>query len=135
MDKKVYLDFDGTVVEHAYPLIGKENVGWKTAIQILVDAGYFVILNTYRANLSMEKLSEAYNFIYNTDFKNLLNGTNFIVRPFKKPPPEWNLDDQIKNGQIYLDDISKKIPLKLSSIGNMMVDWEVVNKQLIEKFK
>ena len=43
---KIYLDFDGTCVEHRYPEIGKYNFGAIEVIEKLQQAGHNIILNT-----------------------------------------------------------------------------------------
>ena len=51
---QIFLDFDGTVVEHYYPLIGAYNPGCKEVISKLQQAGHEVILNTYRVEIDDE---------------------------------------------------------------------------------
>ena len=58
----IYLDFDGTVVEHAYPEIGADNPKALKVIRRLQDAGHHIILNTYRADLNDGSLQEALNY-------------------------------------------------------------------------
>ena len=48
----IFLDFDGTVVEHKYPAIGKYNQGAFDVVKKLIDAGHNIILNTYRVAIS-----------------------------------------------------------------------------------
>lgn len=56
---KIYLDFDGTVVEHAYPRIGRDNFGCVEIIRRLQDAGHEIVLNTYRADCANGSLEAA----------------------------------------------------------------------------
>jgi histidinol phosphatase-like enzyme len=44
------IDFDGTIVEHAWPNIGKLKPGAKTAVARLKDAGFHILIFTCRAN-------------------------------------------------------------------------------------
>ena len=53
---QIFLDFDGTVVEHYYPLIGAYNQGAKEVIARLQQAGHEVILNTYRVEIEDDSL-------------------------------------------------------------------------------
>ena len=55
----IYLDFDGTVVEHDYPEIGKLNPGALEVIKKLQDAGHTIILNTMRVEFNDGTLEEA----------------------------------------------------------------------------
>jgi hypothetical protein len=53
------IDFDGTVVTHAYPLIGND-IGSQAVLKRLVDAGHQLILFTMRGDDSY--LKEAVNW-------------------------------------------------------------------------
>jgi hypothetical protein len=48
---KVYLDFDGTVCEHAFPKIGREVPHALRVVKLLYDKGHTVILNSVRCEL------------------------------------------------------------------------------------
>lgn len=118
MDKIVYLDFDGTVVEHKYPDIGQYNDGCKEVIDLLRQRGYKIILNTLRANLDIVKLEESISYLKNKNIK--IDG---YTKEKIIPPYFWNLEtNQLK---IFIDDIIKNIPLKEN-----MVDWYKVKKDL-----
>ena len=53
------IDFDGTCVTHAYPLVGKD-IGAQAVLKRLVDAGHQLILFTMRGDDSVfsSKLSK-----------------------------------------------------------------------------
>lgn len=139
---KVYLDFDGTCVEHKYPNIGRCNFGCIEVIKKLQDAGHEVILNTYRANLSKEKLEGALKWI-NQNYWMVLkdrsaeNIDNFTLKqitalPKKKHPAPWYLEMIEETEEIYIDDIAFNIPLKKAVMSEgMMVDWDRVELDLI----
>lgn len=59
----IYLDFDGTVVEHDYPRIGKLNPNSLEVVKKLQDAGHTIILNTMRAEFDDGSMQEALDFI------------------------------------------------------------------------
>ena len=44
------IDFDGTIVEHEFPKIGKAKKGAIKAIQALDKAGFKIVINTVRSN-------------------------------------------------------------------------------------
>ena len=113
----IYLDFDGTVVEHKYPKIGKLLDNTIPVIKQLLEK-HNVILNTYRVEISNSSLREA------TDFLVSHNICPKSLTYFKFIPEVWNLDKDV----IYIDDITPNIPLK-----NGSVDWTEVEKQLKEK--
>jgi hypothetical protein len=118
---KIFLDFDGMVVEHTYPHIGKYNEGCFDVLKKLVNLDdVHIILNTYRSNISEESLNEAKEYL-------LKNGFNFESTSEKISPYQWNWNS-IKNLQtMFIDDIAPNIPLK-----NNMVDWIEIDKQLKE---
>lgn len=59
----IYLDFDGTVVEHEYPKIGRFNPMAFQVIKKLQDAGHHVTLNTMRSELGDATLQSALEYI------------------------------------------------------------------------
>ena len=62
----IYLDFDGTVVEHQYPIIGKHNPGSFEVIKKLQTAGHEIVLNTYRIEIDQDSFEEAMNYLNNS---------------------------------------------------------------------
>jgi hypothetical protein len=135
---KIYLDFDGTVVEHQYPNIGRCNFGCIEIIKKLQDAGHEIILNSYRAdcnNGTLEKalkyLNEDYwMFSKDKDIK-LLPITEYTENKIHPHPLNWN--DVKQNNILFIDDQATNFPLKKSIMINaMMVDWDELDKQLIE---
>lgn len=135
----IYLDFDGTVVEHAYPEIGRVNFGCMEVIKKLQTAGHQIILNTYRVECNNYSLREAIDFFEDSYryFKNIdnLDSIKITEHTFEKfNPPTWNVKYAIENNKpIYIDDIAHNIPLKKSVMVNgFMVDWDCIEKELIE---
>jgi hypothetical protein len=59
----IILDFDGTVVEHKYPKIGRANPGAIGTILKLQKAGHRIILNTYRADCENGTLNHAIDYL------------------------------------------------------------------------
>ena len=137
---KVYLDFDGTLVEHEYPNIGRANFGWVEVIEKLQKAGHEVILNTMRANFNDDSLHQALDYINQKScmfYKNRkfigdkegVQISTFLVR--KVEPPIFDMDSFIKEGIIFIDDICKNIPLKESFHGKKhspVVNWDKLDK-------
>ena len=126
----IYLDFDGTVVEHDFPEIGKLNPFALEVIKKLQDAGHHIILNTMRVEFEDGTLEEALEFI---NLNEAVEGINISQHTkYKIHPPNWNLD-KIEN-DIYIDDIAANIPLiKASRVNGFMVDWVKVESQLMAK--
>jgi haloacid dehalogenase-like hydrolase len=125
----IYLDFDGTVVEHDYPQIGKLNPNSLEVIKKLQEAGHTIILNTMRAEFDDDSMQEAFDFINQNESVTGIRISRQTER--KIYPPEWNLD-KIKD-EIYIDDIAANIPLIKASVGEFMVDWLEIERQLAEK--
>lgn len=140
---KIYLDFDGTVVEHQYPKIGRCNFGCMEVIKKLQDAGHEVILNTYRADCNNGTLQEALR-ILNEKAWMLRKGrssdsTEFSLLPItkweptKKHPHPWSWPMMKMFMEIWIDDIATGIPLKPAvMVSGNMVDWDRLDLEFQE---
>ena len=126
----IYLDFDGTVVEHAYPEIGAPNPHALRVIGKLQTAGHQLILNTYRADLKDGSLEEAITYL------NTATEINAIAEhlPLKVHPPQFDLDEAISKKELYIDDISDGTPIRpnKSLEFGLMVDWIELERILID---
>lgn len=54
----IAVDFDGTIVKHKYPAIGKEIPYAIDCLKLLQEKGHTIILWTYRAGIELEKAVE-----------------------------------------------------------------------------
>lgn len=123
----IYLDFDGTVVEHQYPMLGRYNDGCFEVIQKLQQAGHEIILNTYRVNCDDGTLEVALNF--------LNNNPDYVIdeitkhTPKKIDPGHWNWEIFKEKDYLFIDDICKGTPLKktVTVRGGKMVDWQGID--------
>ena len=132
---KIYLDFDGTVVEHDYPRIGLINYGCIQVISKLQKAGHDITLNTLRVELNDDSLKQALQWFKDT--KRMLRykdspiedfgHTNSKFNPSSIP---WNWEMMKSIDCMCIDDITPGIPLKkaLRVTGNM-VDWDELDRQ------
>jgi hypothetical protein len=113
----IFLDFDGTIVSHKFPLTGETNPGAMEVIRKLQQK-HNVVLNTARVEYGY--LNEALSY---------LNGRILPIKPtqHKLIPVEWNIQYAKTAGMMYIDDIADNIPLK-----NNMVDWGELDRQFIE---
>jgi hypothetical protein len=117
----IYLDFDGTVVEHYYPELGAPNPHALRVIAKLQANGHQLILNTYRADLNDGSLEEALAYL----------NSNGEIKPItehleaKVNPPSFELLEAIRSGELYIDDISVGIPMRRNKVleWGLMVDW------------
>jgi hydroxymethylpyrimidine pyrophosphatase-like HAD family hydrolase len=92
---KIAVDFDGTIVEHKYPEIGKENLFAFQTLKELEKRGAQLILWTFRTG---KELDDAVEFCRK-------NGIEFYA--INKNYPEEILDDTVSrkiDADIYIDD-------------------------------
>ena len=92
---KIAVDFDGTIVEHQYPEIGKEKLFAFEALREMQKKGFKLILWTVRSG---EKLEEAIKFCRN-------KGVEFYA--VNKNYPEEVIDEDFTRKlevDIYIDD-------------------------------
>jgi len=135
----IYLDFDGTVVEHQYPKMGRCNFGCFEVMKKLQDAGHEIILNTYRADIGDGTLEEALSLINdrcNVYIKDRSQRDTFDLLPItaterKIYPAPWHLEQARQTQTLFIDDIAHGMPLKPAVMTKgRMVDWDEVDKQL-----
>jgi hydroxymethylpyrimidine pyrophosphatase-like HAD family hydrolase len=113
----IAVDFDGTIVEHEYPKIGKPKLFAFETLKALQDRGDQLILWTYRSG---KELDEAVEFCKN-------NGIEFYA--VNKNYPEEVYDDSISRkvlADIYIDD---------RNIGGFMEwseVWQLLNPDLFD---
>lgn len=128
----IYLDFDGTVVEHAFPAIGKYNPFCFEVIQKLQLAGHQIILNTFRTDMNDGSLQQALDYLNHP-----ANHLQAITKTteMKINPANWDWKFFEKNRLVFIDDICKGIPLidTREIVGGKMVDWPAINLQFLEK--
>jgi hypothetical protein len=125
----IYLDFDGTIVEHQYPAISALNPHALRVIAKLKAKGHQLILKTYRADLNDGSLEEALAYL-NSSGK---------IEPItehleaKVNPPSFELDEAIHSGELYIDDISKGTPMRSNKVleYGLMADWIEPERLLI----
>jgi hypothetical protein len=131
---RIYLDFDGTVVEHAYPRMGRANFGCMEVIKKLQDAGHEIILNTYRADCADGTLEQAIKYFESAYRVTKDHNTDFELVPFthtkhKIHPPEFDMDRAMIEEVLFIDDQSPETPLKNAAMTNgKMVDWDALDK-------
>lgn len=128
---KIYLDFDGTVVEHYFPEIGAENPNALNVILRLQTAGHDIILNTYRADIDHKHVQEALDFMHTLE---VLAHPIEKFLPQKLEPRSFDLIQAKESNQLYIDDIAEGIPMRrnIALEYGMMVDWIELEKRLEE---
>lgn len=136
---KIYLDFDGTVVEHQYPKMGRCNFGCMEVIKKLQDAGHEIILNTYRVECPDNSLAEALQLLNEHSYHLFKGSREEGLKPitehtkYKLYPPSWNWGRHNIDQTIYIDDVAPDIPLKpCAMISGNMVDWDELDRQFVK---
>lgn len=91
----IAIDFDGTIVEHRYPFIGKIRPFAFETLEALQVKGHRLILWSHRAD---KKLDEAVKFCRS-------HGIEFYAINKNYPEEAWNENDSRKIlADIYIDD-------------------------------
>ena len=115
---KIAVDFDGTIVEHAYPKIGKEMAFAFATLKELKKQGHDIVLWTYRHG---KELDEAVEFCH-------ANGLDFFA--INNSDPEERFDPNIMSrkidADIFIDDRNVGGFLGWSQI------WQMLNPHLYE---
>ena len=109
---KIAVDFDGTIVEHKYPQIGKEQLFAFETIRALIEQKHQLILWTYRAG---KELDEAIEYCRE-------NGVEFFA--VNKNYPEEHYDGSISrkiDADVNIDDRNVGGFLGWSTI------WQILN--------
>jgi len=93
---KIAVDFDGTIVEHSYPEIGKEIILALKTLRTLQEQGHQLILWTFRSG---KELDEAVEYCRR-------NGVEFYAINSSYPEEEFDEDyDSRKiDADIFIDD-------------------------------
>jgi len=111
-DIKIAIDFDGTIVEHEYPKIGKEKLFAFRTLKELEKQGANLILWTFRTGKELEEAVE-----YCRD-----NGIEFYA--INKNYPEEVIDETVSrkiDADIYIDDKN------LGGFPGWSEVWQILN--------
>lgn len=113
----IAVDFDGTIVEHEYPKIGKPKLFAFETLKALKDRGDQLILWTYRSG---KELDEAVEFCKK-------NGIEFYA--INKNYPEEVFDDSISRkilADVYIDDRN------IGGFKEWSEVWQILNPDLFD---
>lgn len=92
---KIAVDFDGTIVEHEYPHIGKTKIFAFETLKLLQENGHQLILWTFRSG---KNLDEAIEFCKKNDFVFYSVNSNFPNEKF-----DGTFSRKL-NADIFIDD-------------------------------
>jgi len=117
---KIAVDFDGTIVDHEYPLIGKEKLFAFQTLKELEKLGARLILWTFRAG---KELDEAVEFCKK-------NGIDFYA--VNKNYPEEIFDETVSrkiDADIYIDDKNVGGFPGWSGVWQILTPYEVLQQE------
>lgn len=116
----IAIDFDGTVVTHEYPSVGRD-AGAVPVLQELVARGYRLVLLTMRDGALLEEAKRWF-----ADRKIPLWAVN--ANPEQR---SWTGSPKVY-AHLYIDDSNLGCPLKtLDGAARPVADWSKIRKQLI----
>ena len=117
----ICVDFDGTIVDHAYPEIGKPVPHAIETMKKLTEAGHKLILFTMRSG---EKLQEALEYL-------TFNGVSLYGVNENPTQKEWT-DSPKAYGNIYIDDAAFGCPLLFKEdYRRPIVNWQEIAEELL----
>lgn len=123
VNKIIAVDFDGTIVAHAYPEIGRDNPNAIRVLTKLIEQGTKLILWTMRSG---KELQEAVDYCTQ-------NGIVFWGINENPAQKEWT-DSPKAYAPIYIDDAALGCPVIFDKGTNRnMVNWRDVEAILTRK--
>jgi hypothetical protein len=123
---KIAVDFDGTIVEHDYPEIGKERLFAFITLRELQKRGALLILWTIRTGT---ELDEAVEYCRS-------NGIEFYAVNRNYPEEKWADDTPRKlNADIFIDDKNAGGFPGWGEILNMIDPWAEREEQAMRAIK
>ncbi len=111
----IAIDFDGTIVTHEYPLIGKPVPGALETMKEFIAQGHKLILWTMRSG---KELDEAVEYCKN-------NGVEFWGINENPDQKLWTTSPKAY-AQIYIDDAAVNAVLRPNPGGRPYLDWFVI---------
>lgn len=134
----INIDFDGTVVTHDFPRVGKD-IGSQKVLKKLVEKGHQLILFTMRDD-TPDSMDEYYQIKpgnrYLTDAINWFKSNDIPLYGIQSNPTQsmWTTSPK-SYAELLIDDTALGCPLKFDlSISNRpFVDWIEVEKLLIKQ--
>lgn len=133
------IDFDGTVVTHAFPHVGKD-IGAVPVLKALTDAGHQLILFTMRSDRQENAptndptiMDVTGNFL--TDAVNWFKENNIPLYGIQSNPTQKNWTTSPKSyAEVMIDDSAMGCPLifDASISPRPFVDWSKIAEMLNE---
>ena len=116
----IVVDFDGTVVTHDYPRVGKD-IGAVPLLKKLVENKHQLILFTMRSG---KELEDAVKWFADNEIPLFGIQTNPTQHEWTDSPKAY--------GQLIIDDAALGCPLIWTSLSDRpYVNWEIVEQYLV----
>lgn len=114
----IAIDFDGTCVDHCYPVIGKNNPLAVETLKDLIKLGHKLILWTMRSD---KELQDAVTWFKNNDI---------VLYGIQSNPEQYTWTTSKKcYAQLYIDDAAFGAPLiKFELFNRPCLDWSKVRE-------
>lgn len=136
----ILLDFDGTVVEHDFPRVGK-SVGAEPILHRLIERGHKLILFTMRSNhngsvVGSPEMPGEFGGNYLDDAINWFKERNIPLWGIQTNPTQNTWTNSPKPyGHLIIDDTALGIPLliNVSGGGRPYVNWGAVEEILTDR--
>lgn len=135
----IVIDFDGTVVTHEFPEVGKD-IGAVPVLRELVENGHNLILFTMRSDVENPQSGDvtiiAKGGNYLTDAVNWFKENEIPLYGIQRNPTQDSWTHSPKAyGQIIIDDAALGCPLKYDKefAERPFVDWIKVRQMLVDE--
>jgi len=134
----VCIDFDGSVVTHEFPKVGKD-IGAVPVLKKLIENGHQLILFTMRSNVDDNtgysiEVPEILNGNFLTDAVNWYEDNGIELYGINENPTQktWTKSPKAY-AQLYIDDAALGCPLKIDKnlSDRPFVNWVKVEEMLI----
>jgi hypothetical protein len=131
---EVVVDFDGSVVTHEFPHVGKD-IGAAPVLKELVAQGHKLILFTMRCDSSPTQTTRKKN-LYLTDAVNWFKENDIPLYGIQRNPTQgiWTTSPKA-HGDIIIDDIALGCPTIFNPefTPKPYVDWVAVRELLVAR--
>ena len=119
----IAIDFDGSVVTHEYPKVGKD-IGAVPVLKALVEAGHKIICFTMRGPGTKEE----------AEAKAWFEQNGIPLYGFNENPDQasWSQSRKVY-APLYIDDAALGCPLIYPETGRPFVDWVHVYLTLVNR--
>lgn len=128
----VAVDFDGTIVEHCFPVVGREVAGACEWMRQWIKEGALLILLTMRSDRVLENGSMAFYLRDALDFCSE-RGVTFWGVNHNPEQKSWTTSPKVY-AHNYVDDAGIGAPLLYGDYGGV-IDWSKVGPEVLRNIE